>query len=167
MLPIYPTKRQVFVLDTAFKPGVPLPLTVLPSGLYFRTDTGGVILLGKSMADDPVGFDFTVEEERFTERLWPELVTIVPGFDRLKVLRSWAGLYAENTFDGNAIVGEWPECRGFYLANGFSGHGLQQAPAVGRYLSELILGRKPVLDLSIFGPRRILENKPLSESGLV
>ncbi|NIM11878.1 MAG: FAD-dependent oxidoreductase [Candidatus Aminicenantes bacterium] len=166
-LPIYPTKRQIFVLDTAFKPQNPLPLTVLPSGLYFRSDTGGVILLGKSMADDPVGFDFTVDEIRFTEQLWPELVTIVPRFDRLKVLRSWAGLYAENTFDGNAILGEWPECRGFYLANGFSGHGLQQAPAVGRYLSELILIQKPALDLSIFSPRRILENKPLSESGLV
>jgi FAD-dependent oxidoreductase domain-containing protein 1 len=166
-LPIYPTKRQVFVLDTAFKPQNPLPLTVLPSGLYFRTDTGGVVLLGKSMANDPVGFDFSVDETGFTEQLWPELVTIVPCFDRLKVLRSWAGLYAENTFDGNAILGEWSECRGFYLANGFSGHGLQQAPAVGRYLAELILNKKPALDLSIFSPRRILENKPLSESGLV
>lgn len=166
-LPIKPVKRQVFVLDTAVKPNGPLPLTVLPSGLYFRTDTGGQILLGKSMPHDPVGFDFNWEPERFNNHLWPELVTLVPLFDRLKLVRGWAGLYAENTFDGNAVLGEWPECKGFYLANGFSGHGLQQAPAVGRYLSELILQRKPVLDLSIFKPGRILENKPLSENGLV
>jgi FAD-dependent oxidoreductase domain-containing protein 1 len=166
-LPVRPRKRQVFVLDAAVKPGKPLPLTILPSGLYFRTDTGGQILLGKSMEEDPAEFEFTWHQERSPDHLWPELVTIVPGFDRLKLVRGWAGLYAENTFDGNAILGEWPECRGFYLANGFSGHGLQQAPAVGRYLSELILQRKPTLDLSIFTPQRIFANKPISETGLV
>jgi FAD-dependent oxidoreductase domain-containing protein 1 len=166
-LPIRPRKRQVFVLDSAVKPEQPLPLTILPSGLYFRTDTGGQILLGKSMEEDPAEFEFTWDQERFLEHLWPELVTIVPHFDRLKLVRGWAGLYAENTFDGNAILGECPECRGFYLANGFSGHGLQQAPAVGRYLSELILQRKPTLDLSIFSPHRLFTNKPISETGLV
>jgi FAD-dependent oxidoreductase domain-containing protein 1 len=166
-LPIIPRKRQVFVLDAAVKPEKPLPLTILPSGLYFRTDTGGQILLGKSMEEDPAEFEFTWHQERFIDLLWPELVTLVPGFDRLKLVRGWAGLYAENTFDGNAILGEWPECRGFYLANGFSGHGLQQAPAVGRYLSELILQRKPTLDLSIFTPQRIFTNTPISETGLV
>lgn len=166
-LPVVPTKRQVFVLDTAVKPAAPLPLTVLPSGLYFRSDTGGVILLGKSLADDPVGFDFSWDERRFVDHLWPELAAFVPAFDRLKVKHGWAGLYAVNTFDGNAILGEWPECKGLFLANGFSGHGLQQAPAVGRYLAELILGYPHKLDLSIFSPRRILENRPLSENGLV
>jgi glycine/D-amino acid oxidase-like deaminating enzyme len=166
-LPIEPIKRQVFTLDTAVKPQSPLPLTVLPSGLYFRTETGGVILLGKSMAEDPTGFHFSWDEKRFMEILWPELAEFVPAFDRLKLLRGWAGLYAVNTLDGNAIVGQWPEVRGFFLANGFSGHGLQQAPAVGRYLAELILKLPVSLDLSVFGPNRILENKPLSEDGLV
>jgi glycine/D-amino acid oxidase-like deaminating enzyme len=119
------------------------------------------------MAQDRIGVDFTWDDRRFTELLWPELAEFVPPFDRLKLKRGWAGLYAVNTMDGNAILGEWPELKGLFLANGFSGHGLQQAPAVGRYLSELILGRPPSLDLSVFGPRRILENKPLSESGLV
>jgi glycine/D-amino acid oxidase-like deaminating enzyme len=166
-LPVDPIKRQVFALDTAIKPEGPLPLTVLPSGLYFRTETGDLTLVGKSMADDPVGFDFDWDAKRFTDILWPELAQFVPAFDRLKLVRGWAGLYAVNTLDGNAILGEWPELRGFFMANGFSGHGLQQAPAVGRYLSELILDRQPSLDLSIFGPERILENKPLSEGGLV
>ena len=166
-LPIAPTKRQVFALDTAVKPEGPLPLTILPSGLYFRTETGNLILLGKSMDEDPIGFDFTWDDKRFMEILWPELAEFVPSFDTLKLMRGWAGLYAVNTMDENAILGEWPELKGLFLANGFSGHGLQQAPAVGRYLSELILCRTPTLDLSIFHPERILENRPLSEGGIV
>ncbi len=166
-LPVDPVKRQVFVLDTAVKPQGPLPLTVLPSGLYFRTETGGRILLGKSMPQDPVGFDFSWDDKRFMEILWPELAEFVPAFDTLKLLRGWAGLYAVNTLDGNAILGEWPELKGLFLASGFSGHGLQQAPAVGRYLSELILKLPPTLDLSCFGAERIVENRPLSEKGLV
>jgi glycine/D-amino acid oxidase-like deaminating enzyme len=166
-LPVVPVKRQVFALNPAVKPEGPLPLTVLPSGLYFRTETGGLILLGKSLQEDPIGFDFNWDDKRFIELLWPELADFVPAFDRLKLVRGWAGLYAVNTLDGNAILGQWPELKGFYLANGFSGHGLQQAPAVGRYISELILAQPLALDLSIFNPQRILENTPLSEAGLV
>jgi glycine/D-amino acid oxidase-like deaminating enzyme len=166
-VPVVPVKRQVFALDTAVKPDGPLPLTVLPSGLYFRTETGGLILLGKSMPEDPRGISFTWDDKRFMEILWPELAEFVPAFDRLRLVRGWAGLYAVNTLDGNAILGEWPELKGFYLANGFSGHGLQQAPAVGRYLAEMILKRPVSLDLSIFSPARIIENRPLSEGGLV
>lgn len=166
-IPVIPVKRQVFALDTKVKPQGPLPLTILPSGLYFRTETGNLILLGKSMDDDPVGFSFTWDDKRFTDLLWPELAEFVPAFDTLKLVRGWAGLYAVNTLDHNAILGEWPELKGFFLANGFSGHGLQQGPAVGRYISELILGRSTALVLSIFSPARILENRPLSEGGIV
>lgn len=166
-LPIKPVKRQVFVLKPAEKPKSTLPLTVLPSGLYFRTETGDKILVGKSMPDDPEGFDFSWSQEIFKDRLWPELAEFVPAFDRLRIERGWAGLYAVNTLDENAILGEWPETRGLYLVNGFSGHGLQQAPAVGRYISEIILGKTPLLDLSIFSPERILDYKPIHESGIV
>ncbi|MBW2308948.1 MAG: FAD-binding oxidoreductase [Deltaproteobacteria bacterium] len=162
-LPVLPVKRQVFALDTAVKPERPLPLTLLPSGLYFRSETGGLILLGKSMEEDPVGFDFTWDNKRFMDILWPELAAFVPAFDTLKVVRGWAGLYAVSTLDNNAFIGEWPGIKGYYMANGFSGHGLQQGPAVGRYLSELILGLPPELDLSIFSPERILEDKPIRE----
>ncbi|MFC1557318.1 NAD(P)/FAD-dependent oxidoreductase [candidate division KSB1 bacterium] len=166
-LPVQPVKRQVFVLDTAVKPEQPLPLTILPSGLYFRTETGGLILAGKSMSEDSVGFDFTWEQKRFTEILWPELVEFVPAFESLRLVRGWAGLYEVNTFDANAILGEWPDLKGFYCANGFSGHGLQQAPAAGRYIAELITETAPSLDLSIFSPKRLLENRPIVESAIV
>jgi glycine/D-amino acid oxidase-like deaminating enzyme len=166
-LPVVPVRRQVFVLDTAVKSEKPLPLTILPSGLYFRSETGGLILLGKSLEDDPIGISFSWDEQRFIDDLWPELAEFVPKFDTLKVVRGWAGLYAVNTLDGNAILGQWPELNGMYLANGFSGHGLQQGPAVGRYLSELILKKPVSMDLSIFAPQRIPENRALSESELV
>jgi glycine/D-amino acid oxidase-like deaminating enzyme len=166
-LPVIPVKRQVFALDTAVKPDGPLPLTVLLSGLYFRTETGGLILLGKSMEEDPAGFNFSWDSQRFMEILWPELAEFVPAWDRLKLVRGWAGLYDVNTLDHNAIIGEWPEISGLYLATGFSGHGLQQGPAVGRYLAEIILNHPVSLDLSLFSPQRILQNRPLSEDGIV
>ena len=165
-LPVTPIGRQIFAVDSAVKPDGPLPLTLLPSGLYFRTEIGGLILIGKSMDEDNVGFNFDWDPKRFTEIIWPEIWEFVPAFDRLKLKRGWAGLYAVNTLDYNAILGEWPELQGFYLANGFSGHGVQQGPAVGRYLTELILKRPITLDLSVFTPQRILEGKPVGEGGI-
>jgi FAD-dependent oxidoreductase domain-containing protein 1 len=166
-LPVQPVKRQCFCVDPAETPARPLPLTILPSGFYFRTETGGMVLLGKSLPEDPVGFDFTWDQNRFMDMLWLELAEFVPAFERLKLVRGWAGLYAVNTLDNNAILGEWPALKGFYLANGFSGHGLQQGPAVGRYMSELITGSAVTLDLSIFTPQRVLDGVPLGEGGIV
>ena len=82
-----------------------------------------------------------------------------PNLQELKLVRGWAGLYAMNTLDQNAILGEWPELEGLFLANGFSGHGLQQAPAVGRYIAELLTKQAHALDLSIFSPERIPEKR--------
>jgi glycine/D-amino acid oxidase-like deaminating enzyme len=119
------------------------------------------------MEEDERGFGFRWEWKRFTDWLWPELARIVPVFEKLKLVRGWAGLYEVNLLDSNAILGPWPELENFYLINGFSGHGLQQSPAAGRHLAELILKRTPVLDLSCFSPRRILENRPLGEGAVV
>ncbi len=164
-LPVDPVKRHVFVLETNAKPGeVVYPLTVFPSGLYLVHEHANIFMAGKSFDDDPVGINFDFNRQLFIDRLWPELVEFIPAFDQLKITRGWAGLYAVNTFDGNAILGEWPGLKGFILANGFSGHGFQQCHAVGRYLAELILGQTPTLDISIFSPQRILDNKPVFES---
>jgi len=101
------------------------------------------------------------------EVFWPELAKIVPAFETLKLVRGWAGLYEMNRLDENAILGPWPDLKELYLINGFSGHGLQQSPAAGRYLAELILKRPPALDLSGFSPQRILDNRPLEEARVV
>ncbi|MBK8432147.1 MAG: FAD-binding oxidoreductase [Chloroflexi bacterium] len=163
-LPVIPVRRQVFVVETPLQPEIILPSLFLPSGLYIIHERGGHFMIGKSLPDDPVGYNFEMHRPTFDDILWPELVEQMPVFERLKVVGGWAGLYAVNTLDGNAILGEWPELKGLYLANGFSGHGFQQAPAVGRYLAELMLQRPHALDLAIFSPERILRNEPVFES---
>lgn len=163
-LPIVPTKRQVTIVETNVHPESVLPVLFLPSGLYVIHEGEGLFMVGKSFSNDYIGIDdFTWERKTFEEKVWPELVEYIPEFDRLKILRGWAGLYEVNTLDGNAILGESPQVRGFFLANGFSGHGFQQCHAVGRYIAEFMLGKVPTLDLSIFSPQRILDNKPVYE----
>ncbi len=84
------------------------------------------------------------------------------------MLRGWAGHYAYNTLDQNAIVGPAPHPSNFIFANGFSGHGLQQSPAVGRAVSELITyGGYRSLDVTGLGYERILANEPFPETAII
>ncbi|HSG42005.1 MAG TPA: FAD-binding oxidoreductase [Anaerolineales bacterium] len=162
-LPIDPVMRTVFVLQTTVEPQETYPLTVFPSGLYLIQEHGNQFTCAKSVDTDPIGFDFVWNRDDFINNLWEELVHYVPSFDRLKVVSGWAGLYDVNNYDGNVLLGEWPEMEGFILVNGFSGHGFQQCHAIGRYLAETIRGVDFSLDLSIFSPNRLLENKPVFE----
>ena len=166
-IPVVPVKRQVFAVDPKVKQESLPRLTVLPTGLYMARETGGLILVSKTMAEDPIGFDFSWDDKRFTEVVWPELAEFIPEMDTLKLMRGWAGLYAVNTLDANAILGEWPELKGFYLANGFSGHGFQQAAAVGRHMTELIMDAEPSMDLAVFGTERVIENRPIVTNVIV
>jgi glycine/D-amino acid oxidase-like deaminating enzyme len=162
-LPVLPVMRTVYVVSTTV-PTSGMPSVFLPSGVYALPEGDRTWLIAWSRGEDPVGYDFTpAGRQRFTDLIWPELYRCLHVFDRLEVESAWAGLYAVNTLDGNAILGEWPEIEGLHLATGFSGHGFQQAPAVGRYLSELILDLMPTLDLSRLGCRRVLANEPLHE----
>ncbi|MGH8927540.1 MAG: NAD(P)/FAD-dependent oxidoreductase, partial [Acidimicrobiia bacterium] len=140
-----------------------LPTVFLPHGLYVIPETGGRFLVGWSQPDDPVVYEFNFRREKFYELIWPELGTQLPAFEALNLAGGWTGLYEVNTLDGNAILGEWPGLQGFYLANGFSGHGFQHCHAVGRHLAELIVGRPPSLDLSRLSPQRIVDQEPLFE----
>lgn len=163
-IPVLPIMRTVYVVATDVGAGLDLPSAFLPSGVYLIPEAEGTYLMAWSRPEDPAGFDFRpADRSRFYEIIWPELVEWLPAFDRLEVVRSWAGLYAQNTLDANAIIGEWPGLSGLYMATGFSGHGFQQCHAVGRYLSELITGNEPFLDLSRLGPDRVIERAPLLE----
>ena len=162
-LPVLPVMRTVYVVSTTV-PTSGMPSVFLPSGVYALPEADRTWLIAWSREEDPVGYDFTpAGRQRFTDLIWPELYRCLPAFDRLEVESAWAGLYAVNTLDGNAILGEWPGIEGLHLATGFSGHGFQQAPAVGRYLSELILDLEPTLDLSRLGCGRVIANQPLHE----
>ncbi len=162
-IPVDPVMRTVYVVSGDVPGGDDIPSTFLPSGVYVIPEHGN-FLIAWSTDEDPVGFDFTpAPRSKFYDVIWPELASVLPAFDRLEVVRSWAGLYAQNRLDANAILGEWPGISGLYQATGFSGHGFQQCHAVGRYLAELICGQTPTLDLSRLGPERIVAGEPLKE----
>ena len=163
-IPVEPVMRTVYVVAGDVEGCDALPSSFLPSGVYVIPEADGTFFMAWSTDDDPVGFDFTpAPRSKFYDVIWPELVSALPAFDRLEVIRSWAGLYAQNRFDANAIIGEWPGIAGLYQATGFSGHGFQQCHAVGRHLAELITGHTPSLDLTRLGPQRIIAAEPLFE----
>ena len=162
-LPVEPVVRSVFVVETDRDWGESLPSIFLPSGAYVLSEGGRRFLMAWSRPEDPVGYNLRHHRSDFYDVVWPEIVAHLPNLDRVRVVGGWAGLYAVNTFDGNAILGQWPEVEGLYLANGFTGHGFQQCHAVGRHLAEMILDHPPSLDLARFGPLRILRNEPVFE----
>ena len=99
---------------------------------------------------------------------WPTLAARVPAFEEIKLKSAWAGWYDYNTFDQNALLGPHPEVDGLLFCTGFSGHGIQQSPAAGRALAELILhGGYRSIDLARFGLARVLERRPLYEANVV
>jgi len=169
-LPVEPRKRSVFVLDAPDAPG-DMPLLADPSGFWVRPEGAGFIA-GYSppeSEDTPADpDDFSADHALFEEILWPALAHRVPVFERLKVTGAWAGHYDYNALDQNAVIGPDPELSNFFYANGFSGHGLQHAPGVGRALAELIAcGRYRSLDLSVFGYDRIKAKRPLFEKNVI
>lgn len=165
-LPIIPLKRQIIQFDAAEPLENPLPLTVDPSGVYFRHE-GSSFISGYSEKVKP-GIDFTWKRSFFEETLWPILANRIPNFERAKIVSGWAGMYSHNTKDQNAIIGEHPELSGYYMACGFSGHGMQQAPAVGQGLAELIMkGRYETIDLSPLRFERFAMNELVIEGAVV
>ena len=166
--PVRSRKRLVFTFECARRIA-DCPLVVDPCGLYFRPE-GDRFVCGASPApdQDPDCTDLRVDAHFFEDVLWPALAHRVPAFDALREGTAWAGHYAVNVKDRNAIVGPHPEVENFYLANGFSGHGLQQAPAVGRAISELIVfGSFRTLDLSRFGYQRFAAGRWIEEQNVI
>jgi FAD-dependent oxidoreductase domain-containing protein 1 len=167
-LPVQARKRCVFYFTSPAQVNH-CPLVIDPSGAYFRPEGQGFICgISPPEAQDPECFDFEVQHSLFDDILWPTLAARVPGFEAARVQRAWAGHYDVNTLDHNVILGAHPDVDNLLFANGFSGHGMQQSPAVGRALSELVTyGAYRSLDLKAFGWQRILENKPLLEVNVV
>jgi len=171
-LPVEPRKRFVYVIDCreASEALHLAPLTVDPSGVWFRPE-GRVFLCGKSPEDNeepPVGDLDDIDYAFFEQQVWPQLAARVPAFESVKVINAWAGYYDTNTLDQNAVIGPHPEMQNFYFANGFSGHGAQQAAAAGRAIAELIgHGAFQTIDLTRLGYARIVNNVPLPERNVI
>ncbi|NXD88344.1 FXRD1 protein, partial [Halcyon senegalensis] len=170
-LPIEPRKRYVFSWHCPDGPGFSCPFLIDTTGAYFRRDgIAGNYLGGMSPPEEeePAPDDLSVDPRYFQEEVWPRLARRVPTFASLRPLGSWAGYYDHNSFDRNGVLGQHPKLENLFVAAGFSGHGLQHAPAAGRAVAELVVkGRYQSLDLGRLGWRRLVEGKPLVEDGVV
>ena len=167
-LPVEARRRSVFVFDARRKLES-CPLVIDTSDIWFRPE-GEYFICGTSPpeAQDLPDLPLEPDHAQFDEVLWPALAARVPAFEAIKPVNAWAGYYEYNTFDQNAVLGPHPEIANLLFANGFSGHGIQQAPAAGRAIAELILhGRYTSLDLSIFGYARIAAGKPVVEKNVI
>jgi glycine/D-amino acid oxidase-like deaminating enzyme len=165
-LPVHARRRTVFVLSCPDK--LPAcPLVVDPGNFWFRPESAHFIAGTQPRVDED---DLPLEPDyaEFDEGLWARMAHRVPAFEALRVERAWAGYYEMNLFDHNAVIGAHPSLDNLWFANGFSGHGMQQAPAAGRGVAELIVyGGFTTLDLSALGFERLEDNKPLLEANVI
>jgi glycine/D-amino acid oxidase-like deaminating enzyme len=174
-IPVEPRKRTLFVFDCAQSPqGTAntnhgcLPLMIDTSGTFCRPEGRFFIAGTKPTVDPAVDLDdFAPRYEEF-DSIWMDLAARSEKFEAIKLVNFWAGHYAYNTLDQNAIVGPHDAVRNFIFANGFSGHGLQQAPAIGRGIAEWITyGDFRSLDLSPLKYARIKHNDPFVEEAVI
>jgi len=166
-VPVEPMRRYEHYFEAA-EPIEPLPYLKDVNRLAFRPEGSGYSG-GLPDLDEPRGFNFDVDHGYFERIVWPALAHRFPAFERTKVKSTMPGLYDQNDFDGNVILGPWTgKLENFHLMIGFSGHGLMHAPGCGRAIAELILdGGYRTLDLSRFGWQRIVDGRPYRERGIV
>lgn len=168
-IPVEPRKRYTFIFAAENSLDKDLPLTIDPSGVHMRSD-GAYYLAGCPPDKDPaVDYDdFTLDHDIWENKVWPAIAKRIPQFEAIKLINSWAGHYAYNTLDQNAILGAHTEVSNFIFVNGFSGHGLQQSPAMGRGTAELITyGEYRTLDLRPFDYQRITDGSPFVEKAVI
>lgn len=167
-IPVYARRRSIFNVSSPARIAQ-CPLVIDPSGVYFRPE--GRTYICSATPDEESDFNDLplddVDHHLFDDVIWPTLANRVPEFEALRVENCWSGYYEYNVFDRNAIIGYHPHVDNCIFANGFSGHGLQQGPATGRGVSELILsGRYTSLDLSPLGWSRVLEGRRIVEENV-
>ena len=169
VIPVEPRKRHSFVFASATPIPGQMPNVINTDGTFVRPEHD-LFLTGNTPTPDERADvdDFQTKHDEFYDYIWPSLYQRIPQFEALKVKQAWTGHYAFNTLDHNAIVGRHPRISNFIFANGFSGHGLQQSPAVGRGVMELITyGRYQTLDLSPFQYERTERNEPFLEEAVI
>jgi glycine/D-amino acid oxidase-like deaminating enzyme len=165
-LPVFARRRTVYVISCPTLMS-PFPLTIDPTGFWIRPE-GGTFIAGLAPHDEADDLPLHPDYDAFESRLWPALAHRIPAFEAARLERAWAGYFEMNIFDNNAILGAHESVENFLFMNGFSGHGMQQAPIIGRGIAELILyGCFTTLDLSPLSIARIAENRPLREANVI
>ncbi len=168
-IPVEPRKRMTFIFDAEKPLDHDLPLTIDPSGVHMRSEGKYYMTGGPPDDDSAVDYDdFDMDHGIWESKIWPAVASRIPQFEAIKVINSWAGHYDYNVLDQNAILGPHSVIKNFMFCNGFSGHGFQQSPAMGRGMSELITyGEFRTLDLSPFSFTRIERNEPFLEKAVI
>lgn len=169
-VPVEPRKRYSWIFKAEKPLDRDLPLTIDPSGVHVRENGGGTYLAGGHSAPDPAADfdDFTMDFSLWENHVWPAIAHRIPQFEAIKVQSEWTGHYAYNTLDQNAVIGPHPEVSNFFFQNGFSGHGLQQSPAMGRAISELIIyGHFRTLDMTPLRYDRIVSQTAFLETAVI
>jgi FAD-dependent oxidoreductase domain-containing protein 1 len=168
VLPVSPLRRFEHYF-TGHRQIEPLPYVKDLHRLAFRSEgqgfSGGLV-----NSDEARGFNFDVDHHYFDEVVWPALAHRFPtAFEGVKCHRTWSGLYEQCELDGNPIIGSWTgNHENFFVAAGFSGHGMMHAPAAGRGIAELIdKGRYESIDLSRLGYGRVVRHEPYRERGIL
>jgi glycine/D-amino acid oxidase-like deaminating enzyme len=171
--PVRPMRQHLFRCDLPRHWPYRWPMTIDPGGVHWRHDdpvTPGQpdrIILAKTKLDEPYGENFAYDESRWLADFYPDLVRRVPAFRDVRMVEGWSGLY-EMTPDHNPMLGEHPQLRGFFMANGFSGHGLMMAPATGKVLSELIrTGRAETVDISDLSVERFARGELFWDEAMI
>jgi glycine/D-amino acid oxidase-like deaminating enzyme len=165
-LPVFARRRTVHVISCP-TPMSPFPLLIDTTGFWVRPEGRGYIA-GLPPIDDSDDLPLQPDYEEFESRLWPALAHRIPAFEAARLERAWAGYFEMNTYDHNAILGPHDSLDNFLFMNGFSGHGMQQAPVIGRGVAELILhGRFRALDLSELLFARMAQNRPVYEANVI
>ncbi|XP_004408845.1 PREDICTED: FAD-dependent oxidoreductase domain-containing protein 1 [Odobenus rosmarus divergens] len=170
-LPVELRKRYVYLWHCPQGPGLETPFVMDAGGAYFRREGLGNNYLGgcsPTEEEEPDPGNLEVDHDFFQDKVWPPLAQRVPAFETLKVRSAWAGYYDYNTFDQNGVVGPHPLVVNMYFATGFSGHGLQQAPAVGRAVAEMVLdGHFQTINLSPFLFNRFYLGEKVQEHNII
>ncbi len=169
-LPVEPRKRHTWIFAAETPLDRALPLTIDPSGVHVRENGAGTYMAGGHAEADPAvdPEDFGFDHSLWQDHIWPVIATRIPAFEAVKVTSEWVGQYDYNVLDQNAVTGPHPEIGNFLFLNGFSGHGLQQSPAMGRGTAEwLIHGGYRSLDLSPLHYDRVIANAPLREQAII
>ena len=165
-LPVHARRRTVFVFSCPTMLA-DCPLVIDPSGFWFRPE-GRQFIGGRTPDDDADDLPLEPNLAEFDEAFWTGLAHRVPAFEALRIENAWAGYYEMNLFDHNALLGAHPAVDNLLFATGFSGHGMQQAPAVGRGIAELIVhGAYRSLDLSVLSVARLAQGQRIIEANVI
>lgn len=165
-LPIEPQRQHLFRAALPHRWPTMFPMTIDPDGVHWRQDdldgpdcVADGIVVAKTKLDDPPGENFACDQSRWSDDFLPALTARVPAFKDLRLVNGWCGLY-EMTPDHNPVFGEHPDLRGFFVAGGFSGHGMMMSPAAGKVMSEIIrTGRSQTIDVSRFSLDRFVRGE--------